>query len=144
MLPALAGEHDFEHCINAKSYQKELLRPSNRTDYNHSGAVYGTWNLQNRLGKCVFSPYVPSLEASFAIMCSIACILDDIFTFSQCFRHHFAEKWTLFSEVASHKYVRLTVPARYDVYMSPWYLLLGVADFELHAFFRPPAAVCRA
>ena len=54
MLPALAGEHDFEHCINAKSYEKDLLRPSNRTDYNHSGAVYGTWNLQKRWGNVYF------------------------------------------------------------------------------------------
>ena len=30
-----------------------LLRPSNRTDYTHSGGVYGAWNLQNRLEMCI-------------------------------------------------------------------------------------------
>ena len=42
-----------------------------------------------------------------------------IFTFSQCFRHPFAEKWTPLSEVTSHRYVRLTPPATYAVYRSP-------------------------
>ena len=68
------------------------------------------------MGKCVFLVYGPSLEALFAIMCSTACLLHDIFTFSQCFRHHFAEKWTLLSEFTSHKYGRLTLPARYVVF----------------------------
>ena len=116
---ALVGEHDFQKCMNVKSCQKQLLRPSNRTDYTYFGAVYGTWNLQNRLEKCVFLVYVPSLEALFAPMCSTACILNDIFTFSQCFRHDFAENGTLLPEVTPHKYVRLTLPARYVVYMSP-------------------------
>ena len=49
-------------------------------------------------------------------MCSTACILDDIFIVSRCFRHHFAEKWTLLSELTSHKYVRLTLPTRYVVF----------------------------
>ena len=48
LLPALVGEHDFQKCMNVKSCQKHLLRPSNRTDYTYFGAVYGTWNLQNR------------------------------------------------------------------------------------------------
>ena len=47
-LPALVGEYDFENCMNVRSCQKHLLRPSNRTDYTYFGAVYGTWNLQNR------------------------------------------------------------------------------------------------
>ena len=62
-LPALVGEYDFENCMNVRSCQKHLLRPSNRTDYTYFGAVYGTWNLQNRWEKCVFLVYVPSLEA---------------------------------------------------------------------------------
>ena len=66
-LPALVGEHDFENCINGKSCQKELLRPSNRTDYAYFGAAYGTWNLQNGWEKCVFPAYGPSLEALVAI-----------------------------------------------------------------------------
>ena len=68
------------------------------------------------LGKCVFLVYAPSLEALFAILCSTACILHDIFTFSQCFRHHFAEELTLLSEFTSHTYGRLTLPARYVVF----------------------------
>ena len=62
LLPALVGKLDFENCLKAKSCQKELLRPSNRTDYTHFGAVDGTWNLQNRSDKCVFLAYRPSLE----------------------------------------------------------------------------------
>ena len=151
--------------------------------------LYRTWNLQNRWEKFVFLVYAPSLEALFAILCSTACILHDIFTFSQCSRHHFAEKWTLLSEVTSHKYVKANTASRicrtgvamislswsrrlwtayclqydmsymcrhdvfilespflnctlharwYVVYMSPWCLHLGVADFELHVFFRRP------
>ena len=102
--------------MKAKSCQKELLRPSNRTDYTHFGALNATWKLQNRWDKCVFLVYGPSLEALFAIICSTACILHDIFTFSQCFRHHFDEKWTLFSDFTSHTYGRLTLPARYVVF----------------------------
>ena len=64
----------------------------------------------------LFPAYRSSLEALFAIMCYTACILDCIFLFSQCFRHHFAEKWTLLSEFTSHKYGRLTLPARYVVF----------------------------
>ena len=45
---------------------------------------------KNRLETCVFPVYGPSLEALFAIMRSTACILDDIFTFSPCFRRHLA------------------------------------------------------
>ena len=81
LLPALVGEHDFQKCMNVKSCQKQLLSPSNRTDYTYFGAVYGTWNLQNRWGKCVFLVYVPSLEALFGPMCSTACILNEIFIF---------------------------------------------------------------
>ena len=55
LLPVLVGEYDYENCINVKSCQEQLLRPSNRTDYTHSGAVYGTWNLQNRLENVYFS-----------------------------------------------------------------------------------------
>ena len=102
--------------IKTKSCPKELPRPPDRTDYTYFGALYRTWNLQNRWEKCVFLVYAPSLEALFAIMCSTACILHDIFTFSQCFRHHFAEKWTLLSEFTSHKCGRLTLPARYVVF----------------------------
>ena len=68
------------------------------------------------LGKCVFLVYAPSLKALFAILSSTACILHDIFTLSQCFRHHFDEKWTLLSEFTSHTYGRLTLPARYVVF----------------------------
>ena len=59
------------------------------------------WHLEfaKSMAKCVFIGYGPSLEPLFAIMCSTACILHDIFTFSQCFRHHFAEKWTLLKEI---------------------------------------------
>ena len=119
LLPAVVGESDFQKCMNAKSCQKQLLRPSNRTDYTYFGAVYGTWNLQNLWEKCVFLVYVPSLEALFAPMCSTACILNEILIFSQCFRHDFASKWTLLSEVTSHKHVRLPLPAIYVVCMSP-------------------------
>ena len=104
----LRWEHESENCINAKSRQKELLRYYNRTDYTHSGAVYGNWNLQHRCAKCAFAVYAPTLEALFAIMCSTACILDDIFTFSPCFRHNLAKQWTPHSEATSHKYGRLT------------------------------------
>ena len=92
LLPALVGEHDFQKCMNVKSCQKQLLSPSNRTDYTYFGAVYGTWNSQNRWEKCVFLVYVPSLEALFAPMCSTACILHEIYIFSPCFRHDFASK----------------------------------------------------
>ena len=76
------------------------------------------WHLEfaKSMGKCVSLVYGPFSEALFAIMCSTACILHDIFTFSQCFRHHFAEKWTLLSEFTSHTYGRLTLPARYVVF----------------------------
>ena len=115
----------------------------------------GIWS--NRWEKYVFLVYASSLEALFAILCSTACILHDIFTFSQCFRHHFAEKWTLLSEVTSHKYVKANTASKicrtgvamislswsrrlwtayclqYDVvYVSPWCLHLGVPVFELH------------
>ena len=119
LLPALVGEHDFQKCMNVKSCQKQLLSPSNRTDYTYFEAVYERWNSQNRCEKCVFLVYVPSLEALFAPMCSTACILNEIFIFSQCFRHDFASKLTLLSDVTSHKYVRLLLPATYVVYMSP-------------------------
>ena len=163
--PQRGREADFQKCMNVKSCQKQLLRPSNRTDYTYFGTVYGTWNLQNRLEKCVFLVYVPSLEALFAPMCSTACILHEIYIFSPCFRHDFASKLTLLSEVTSHKYVRLPLPARYVVYMSPRYLhsgsiestdsiesvkplnpcrLAGIADFELHALFRHPESACRS
>ena len=121
LLPAFVGEHDFENCINVKSHQKPLLRPSTRTDYTQSGPLYGTWNLQNRWEKCIFLVYVPSLEALFAPMCSTACISHENFIFSQCFRHDFASKLTML-EVTSHKYVRLPLPARYVVCMPPWCL----------------------
>ena len=39
LLPALVGEYDFENCCDAKSCQKDLLRPSNRTDYTHFGPL---------------------------------------------------------------------------------------------------------
>ena len=100
MLPTLVAEHDFNGCLNTKSCQKLLLRSTNRTDYLH----WGTWNLQNRLEKYVFSVYGPALEASFAVMYSIACILHDILKFPQCFRHYFTEKFIPPSEVASHGY----------------------------------------
>ena len=119
LLPALVGEHDFQKCMNVKSCQKQLLSPSNRTDYTYFGAVYGTWNLQNRWGKCVSLVHVPSLETLFAPVCSTACILNEIYTFSQCLRHDFASKLTLLSDVTSHRCVRLPLPARYVVYMSP-------------------------
>ena len=80
-LPALVGEYDFENCMNVRSCQKHLLRPSNRTDYTYFGAVYGTWNLQNRWEKCVFLVYAPSLDALFAPVCSTACILNESFIF---------------------------------------------------------------
>ena len=54
LLPALVGEHDFENRMKVKSCQKELLRPSNRTDYTNFGSVDGTWNLQNRWGNVYF------------------------------------------------------------------------------------------
>ena len=68
LLPALVGEHDFQKCMNVKSCQKQLLRPSNRKDYTYFGAVYGTWNLQNRWENVCFLLMDPSLEALFAIM----------------------------------------------------------------------------
>ena len=77
-----------------------------------------TCNLQSRLEKCVFLVYGAFLEALFAIMCSAACIPGDIFIFSPCLRHHFADKWTLLSEVTSHKYVRLTLPARCRIHVA--------------------------
>ena len=46
----------------------------NRTEYPHSGAVYGTSNLQKRLEKYVFPVHGPSLEALFAL-----CILSHAF-----------------------------------------------------------------
>ena len=54
-------------------------------------------------------------------LCLPLCVLPHafcmtLFTIPQCFRHHFAEKWTLLSELTSHKYVRLTLPARYIVF----------------------------
>ena len=119
VLPALGGEHDFENWSNVKSWQKDLLRPSNPTDYTHFGAGHCIWNLQNCYEKCVFPPYGPSLAALFAIMCSTACISDGIFLFLLCFRCYFVEKRTPVSEFTSHKCVRLTVLARYAVYMSP-------------------------
>ena len=122
LLPALVEEHDSRKCMNVKSCQKQLLRPSNRTDYTYFWAVYGTWDLPNRWEKCVFLVYVPSLEALFAPMCSTACIFNKILIFSQCFRHDFVENGTLLREVTPHKYVRLALPVRHVVYMSPWCL----------------------
>ena len=90
-LPAFVGKHDFENCIKTKSCTEELPRPPVRTDYTYFGPLYRTWNLQNRWEKRIFIVYAPSLDALFAIWCSTACILHDIFPFSQCFRHHFAE-----------------------------------------------------
>ena len=123
-LPAFIGKHDSENCIKTKSCPKDLSRHSHRTDYTHFGAVDRIWNLQTRFEKSQFLADGPSLEALFAIMCSAACVLDDIFTCSPHFHYHFAQKWTLLSEVKSHKYVRLTLPARYVIYMSPWRLRL--------------------
>ena len=89
LLPAFVGDHDFEGCINEYSCQKELFRHSNRTEEPHSGAVYGTSNLQNRLEKCVFPVYGPSLEALFAL-----CVLLHAFliTFS-----HFGNAFVILS-----------------------------------------------
>ena len=67
-LPASVGEYDSQKCMHVKLCQKQLLRPSNRTDYTYFGAVSGTWNLQNRWGTCVFPAYGSSLEALFAII----------------------------------------------------------------------------
>ena len=68
-------------------------------------------------GKSVYFLFMhPLWRLCLPFMCSTACILHDIFTFSQCFRHHFAEKWTLLSEFTSHKCGRLTLPARYVVF----------------------------
>ena len=64
-LPALVGQCDVENWINAKSWQKEILRPSDHTDSTYFD---GTWNLQNRWENYVFPAYGPSLEALFAIM----------------------------------------------------------------------------
>ena len=132
LLPALTGKHDFENYINATSCRKQLLRPPNRMDYTPSGPVYGTWDLQNRWEKCVFLVYGPSLGPLFAPMCSTACILNEIFIFSPCFRHNFAKKSMLHSETTSHKDFKLTLSARYVVDISPWYFPYGLADFELH------------
>ena len=109
LLPALVGEHDFQKCMNVKSCQKQHLSPSNRTDYTYFGAVYGTWNVQNRLEKCGFLVYVPSLEALFARMCSTACIFDEILIFSRCFRNDFAENGTLLPEVTPHNRIHVAM-----------------------------------
>ena len=116
MLPALVGEHDFQKCKNVKSCQKHLLRPSNRTDYTYFGAVYGTWNSQNRWEKCVFLVYVPSLEVLLPL-----CVLPHAFWMKFAyFRNAFVMIcFKIDLEVTSHKYVRLPLPARYVVYMSP-------------------------
>ena len=81
------------------------------------------WHLEfaKSVGKCVFLIYVPSLEALFAPMCYTACILHEIYIFSPCC-HDFASNLTLLSEVTSHTYVRLPLPARYVVCMSQWCL----------------------
>ena len=94
VLPAHVVDHDSEDRIHAKSCQKPSLRHSKHTGYTHSGPVYGTWKLQSRFEKCVFSVYGPSLKAPFARMCSIACILDSIFKLSPRVRPHFAKKLT--------------------------------------------------
>ena len=70
--------------------------------------------------------------------------------------HIFAmiSSWSCFKfdpEVASHKYVRLPLPATYVVYMSPWCRLAGVPDRRLwiacfHSQSCPslPSINCRA
>ena len=144
-LPAFVGKHDFENCIKTKSCPEELPRPPVRTDYTYFGALDRTWNLQNRCEKCVFLVYAPSLEALFAILCSTACILHDIFTFSQCFRHHFAEKWTLLSEFTSHKYGRLTLPARYVVFTCRHdVVLLESPTLNCMLYFATLKLLCRS
>ena len=77
------------YIINAKSCQKPPLRHSNHTDYTHFVASYA-FGICKIDRKYIFSFYGASMEAPFAI----ALILDAIFTFSQCFRHHLSEKWT--------------------------------------------------
>ena len=110
LLPALVGEHDFQKCMNVKSCKKQLLSPSNRTDYTHFGPVYATWNLQNRLENEDF--LLMGLRWRLRLP---LCVLQHAFwmTFSD-FRNAsviiFAGKWTLLSEATSHQYI---------VYMSP-------------------------
>ena len=85
LLPAFVGEHDFQKCMNVKSCQKQLLSPSNRTDYTYLGAVYGTWNLQNRWEKVYFLLMDPLWK-----LCLPLCVLPHAFlmTFSHI-RHAF-------------------------------------------------------
>ena len=44
-------------------------------------------------------------------------------------RHHFAEKWALLSELTSHKYVRLTLPARYGSMPFVWNTNCGLKAY---------------
>ena len=105
------------------------------------------WHLgfAKSVGKIIFLVYGPFLEALFAIMCSTACMLDDIFTFSPCFRHHFAEKLTLLSEFASHRYGRLTLPARYVVFTCRHdVVLLESPALNCMLYFATLKLLCRS
>ena len=88
-FPAIAGEYDFENRINAKSRQKELLRPSIRI--TSIVKLFMAPGLSKSVGTFVFLIYGPSLEAPFAMMESTACILDDVFTALPCCCSHFVE-----------------------------------------------------
>ena len=105
---------------------------------------------RNITGKCVFPVYGPSLEALFAL-----CVLSHAFLMPFS---HFRDAFVVLlpridplSEVTSHRYVRLTLPATYVVYMSPWCRLAGVTDRRLwiacfHSQSCPnlPSINCRA
>ena len=82
--------------------------------------------------------------APFAILLSIACILDSICTFPPCFCPHFAEKvdFALRCHIALIREA-CTACKICRIHVA-WCPLLRISDFDLHAFTRQPAAVCRA
>ena len=84
-LPAFVGKHDFENCINTKSCPEELPWPPVSTDYTYLGALYRTWNLQNRCESVYFLFMHPLWR-----LCLPFCVLPHVFctTFSH-FRNAF-------------------------------------------------------
>ena len=82
LLPALVGEHDFQKCMNAKSCQKKLLRPSNRTDYK----LFMAPGICKIGGENVYFSFMCPLWR----LCLPLCVLPHAFCMKlTCFRHPF-------------------------------------------------------
>ena len=93
------------------------------------GVFVASQNLQNPLKNLYFLHMASLGKLRLTLFALFACILNDLFTFSDCVGLIFVKKWCPPS---------VSSPGR------PRFRLLAVADLVLHAFFRQPATVSRS